>query len=83
MASPGLPMLLLTLFWGRSNLAGVSEKWHSDSLRRRMQMLHGRLPSHLSFLRLQLSQAWAIRRLLSGATIGRGMMICLSRKLHT
>lgn len=50
-------MLLLTLFWGRSNLAGVSEKWHSDSLRRRMQMLHGRLPSHLSFLRLQLSQA--------------------------
>jgi len=38
-----------------------------------MQMLHGRLPSHLSFLRLQLSQAWAMRRLFSGATIGRGI----------
>lgn len=48
--------------FGRSIRAGLSEKWHSNSLRRWMQIVQGCSPLHFCLRRLQLSQARLQRR---------------------
>ena len=40
-----------------SRRAGLSEKWHSESLFRWIQIVHGCSPLHFCFRRLQLSHA--------------------------
>ena len=63
------------LLFGLSSLAGLSEKWHSDSLRRWMQIVHGCSPLHFCFLRLQLSQARLQRSRPPGGGFALGMMV--------
>jgi hypothetical protein len=56
-----------------SKRAGLSEKLHSASLRRCMQIVHGCSPLHFCFLRLQLSQALRHRSRAPGAVLALGM----------
>lgn len=66
-ASLGLP-------FGLSIRAGLSEKWHSASLRRWTHIVHGCSPLHFCFLLLQLSQALRHRSRAPGAVLALGIL---------
>lgn len=63
--------------FGLSIRAGLSEKWHSDSLCRCTQIVQGCSPLHFCFLRLQLSHARLHRRRAPGVVLARGMVLAL------